>query len=65
MTPFSQLKVVSPRDDLPMVLGLMAGNDINQIPVVEGRLLRGMVHRGDVLRFIQVRQEIGTGATTH
>jgi hypothetical protein len=32
---------------------------------VEGNLLRGLIHRGDVIRYIQVRQEIGTGATTH
>ncbi|HLF76698.1 MAG TPA: hypothetical protein VJB57_04340 [Dehalococcoidia bacterium] len=37
----------------------MAGGDLNQLPVVEGKLVRGLIHRADVLRYIQVRQEIG------
>jgi CBS domain-containing protein len=65
MTPFAKLKTVSARDELPKVLGLMATDDINQVPLVEGNLLRGLIHRGDVIRYIQMRQEIGTGATTH
>ena len=60
MTPFSQLKTVTPKDDLTKVMALMAGGDLNQIPVVDGKLVRGLIHRGDVLRYIQVRQEIGS-----
>jgi Zn-dependent protease/CBS domain-containing protein len=63
MTPFSKLKTVGPRDSLPTVLAQMATDDINQVPLVEGSLLRGLIHRADVIRYIQVRQEIGTGAT--
>jgi Zn-dependent protease len=59
MTPFAQLKTVSAKDDLTRVMAMMAGGDLNQIPVVEGKLVRGLIHRADVLRYIQVRQEIG------
>ena len=65
MTPVSKLRTVSTKDELPQVLALMAGNDINQVPLMDGRLLRGLVHRADVLRYIQTRQEIGAGASTH
>jgi hypothetical protein len=43
----------------------MAAGDINQVPLVNGKLLVGLIHRSDVIRYIQVRQEIGTGATTN
>ena len=62
MTPFSELKTVAPKDDLTKVMALMAGGDLNQIPVVDGKLVRGLIHRADVLRYIQVRQEIGAPA---
>jgi len=64
MTPLSKLRTVGPGDDLPRVLAQMATGDINQVPLVEGRFLRGMIHRSDVLHYIQVRQEIGTGVST-
>jgi Zn-dependent protease/CBS domain-containing protein len=64
MTPFSQLKLVGMRDDLPKVLAQMATGDVNQVPLVDGRILKGLIHRADVIRYIQMRQEIGTGATT-
>ncbi len=64
MTPFSQLRKAEINDDLPAVLVLMTSGDINQVPLVEGNLLVGLIHRADVIRYIQVRQEIGTGATT-
>lgn len=62
MTPAASIKSVGLRDQLPQVLVLMAENDINQVPLMEGRWLRGMIHRGDVIRYIQVRQELGTPA---
>ena len=65
MTPFGELRTCSLRDDLPKVLSLMATGDINQVPLVDGKILLGLIHRGDVIRYIQMRQEIGAGATTH
>ncbi|HXH21347.1 MAG TPA: site-2 protease family protein [Dehalococcoidia bacterium] len=65
MTPASKLRTVTASDELARVLQIMAGNDINQVPLMEGRLLRGLIHRGDVVRYIQTRQEIGAGASTY
>ncbi len=65
MTPASRLHTVAPDENLQRVLRLMAEHDVNQLPVVYGRELVGMLNRGDVMRFIQLRQEVGdrTGAT--
>jgi CBS domain-containing protein len=58
MTPFAELRGVTMLDDLPTVLSVMAAGDVNQVPLMEGRLLLGLIHRSDVIRYIQVRQEI-------
>jgi Zn-dependent protease/predicted transcriptional regulator len=59
MTPATRLHTVGPNESLTRVLQMMAMYDVNQLPVVWGRELLGMLNRGDVLRFIQVRQEVG------
>ena len=59
MTPASRLHSVGPEESLAKVLQMMAMFDVNQLPVIYGRELVGMLNRADVLRFIQVRQEIG------
>jgi len=59
MTPASRLHTVAPDQNLQRVLRLMAEHDVNQLPVVYGRELVGMLNRGDVMRFIQLRQEVG------
>jgi len=61
MTPASRLHTVSPAESITNVLRLMALHDVNQLPVVQGRELVGMLNRGDVMRFIQVRQDLGAG----
>lgn len=61
MTPFSQLKTAEAKDELIKVLQDMTVADVNQIPLVEGKLLRGLIHRADVLRYIQMRQEFDYG----
>ena len=63
--PLTLPLTVGPRSQLPEVLALMATGDINQVPILDGRLLQGIVHRSDVLRYIQTRQQLGAGATTH
>jgi Zn-dependent protease len=59
MTPATRLHTVRASDSLASVLQLMAEHDVNQLPVVEGRALFGMLDRGDVMRFIQVRRDLG------
>jgi len=59
MTPVGRLHTVQPGDSLMHVLQVMAEHDVNQLPVVRGREIVGMLDRGDVMRFIQVRREVG------
>ena len=58
MTPYEKLRTVSMRDDLPQVLAQLAAGDVNQVPLIEGKQLLGIIHRSDVLRYIQAREEI-------
>jgi Zn-dependent protease len=58
MTPFSGLKTVNAKDDLATVMALMDNGNLNQIPLVEGKLLRGLILRADLLRYIHIRQEV-------
>lgn len=59
MTPRNRLKTVRPRDDLARVLQIMGESDINQVPLMEDGRIVGMVHRGDLIHYIQARQEVG------
>jgi len=56
MTPVERLRTVSADEDAMRVLQIMGEADVNQVPVVDGRLLVGIVTRGDILRLIQVRR---------
>lgn len=58
MTSFDRLHAVSPDDDLRHVLRLMAEQDVNQVPVVNGGRLVGLIGRADILRLIQTRREL-------
>ncbi len=58
MTPFVDLRSVTLLADVPAVLSLMAAADINQVPLLDGRTLLGLIHRSDVIRYIQTRQEM-------
>jgi Zn-dependent protease/CBS domain-containing protein len=58
MTPFEKLRTVSVSDDLREVLAQLGAGDVNQVPLVEGKELLGIIHRGDVFRYIQAREAI-------
>ena len=62
MTPATQLHTVAPGQRLTEVLHIMVERDINQLPVVRGREAIGMLDRADVMRFIQIRRELGEDA---
>ena len=55
MTPFEQLQTVASGEDARAVLQTLGEKNVNQVPVVDGRWLVGMVSRADILRLIQVR----------
>ncbi len=59
MTPTSQLKVIHPEQSAVSLLELMDEGDVNQLPVVEGSKVIGMVARDGLLHFLRVRTELG------
>lgn len=59
MTPREKLFVVHPQEDLGRALEIMAGNDVHQVPVMEGRVFLGFVTRADVLRLVQIKSDLG------
>ncbi len=59
MTPWEKLATVSAEDDGNTVLTYMNTHDVGQLPVVEGNRLAGMLRRSDIIRFMQVRSELG------
>jgi Zn-dependent protease/predicted transcriptional regulator len=63
MIPLSRLHVVSPQQTLSDVLPLMAGRDVNQLPVVQNGAPVGIVSRDAIVQYLEVRR--GLGLDTH
>jgi Zn-dependent protease/predicted transcriptional regulator len=61
MTPLSQVKSVSPNEDLSNILQILSQNDINQVPVVWENKVVGIVARDNLINFINTRQELQRG----
>jgi len=59
MTPWEKLATVSAEDDGNAVLAYLNTHDVGQLPVVEGDRVIGMLRRGDIIRFMQLRGELG------
>ena len=59
MIPLERLHVVSPQQSLNDVLPLMAGRDVNQLPVVQDGRLVGILSRDAIVRFLEVRRGLG------
>lgn len=59
MTPLALLKRVAPQDEAIDVLRRMDEADVNQMPVIEGDRLIGLVGRDQVLHLIRMRAELG------
>jgi Zn-dependent protease len=59
MTPVERLHTVASNEPATALLRMMGEKDVNQVPVVDGRRLIGIVSRGDVLRMLQVRRQVG------
>jgi Zn-dependent protease/CBS domain-containing protein len=58
MTPLSQVKSVSPNEDLSNILQILSENDINQVPVVWENEVVGIVGRDNLINFINTRNEL-------
>jgi len=59
LTPLEKLLKVGPEDDALDALELMVENDVNQMPVVEGEEVLGLIRRDHLLQFIRTRLELG------
>lgn len=59
MTPVEQLKSVQPTDEVLTILQRMDEEDVNQMPVVEGGVVVGMIGRDSLLHFLRTRSELG------
>jgi len=65
MTPSAKVRTVAPKTPILEVLQIMEGEDINQVPVVAGNRLEGMITRDHLLRVLSAKMELelqmGTG----
>jgi Zn-dependent protease/CBS domain-containing protein len=59
MIPLEKLHVVSPQQNLNDVLPLMAGRDVNQLPVLQDDRLVGLLSRDAIIRFLEIRRGLG------
>ncbi|MBI2864509.1 MAG: site-2 protease family protein [Chloroflexi bacterium] len=62
MSGAGQLKTILPEDDLSKAVQALAEEDLNQLPVVRGRSLVGMLTRSNLIRFLKIREELGLRA---
>jgi Zn-dependent protease/predicted transcriptional regulator len=58
MRPIHQLRTVTTDTPLMEALEMMSREDVNQLPVVSGGRLEGVVTRGQVLQYLQTRIEL-------
>ena len=63
MILLERLHVVSPQQNLNDVLPLMAGRDVNQLPVVQDGRPVGILSRDAIVRFMEVRRSLGLDET--
>ncbi|MDA1010448.1 MAG: site-2 protease family protein [Chloroflexi bacterium] len=59
MVPASEVATVEPATLVNSAVRLMAERDVHQLPVIEGGQLVGLLTRGDVLNYIQMRAQFG------
>ena len=59
MIPLARLHVATPQQSLSDVLPLMAGRDVNQLPVVDHGAPVGILSRDAIVRYLEVRGSLG------
>jgi CBS domain containing-hemolysin-like protein len=59
MTPREKLEAVSLHDNGNQILNSLTAKDIHQVPVMDGEKIAGIICRTDILRFLQLRSELG------
>ena len=58
MRPLSELHSVPPESDVMSALKTMSQYDLNQLPVISGRHLDGVLSRADVIGYLQTHAEL-------
>jgi signal-transduction protein with cAMP-binding, CBS, and nucleotidyltransferase domain len=59
MTPRDKLEAVSLDSDGSDILNSLTTKEIHQVPVMDGDKVEGIICRTDILRFIQIRKDLG------
>ncbi len=65
MRPLEELHVITPDTQVLDALKIMAGNDVNQLPVVANGTLQGIVSRSHLVQLLQARSELQLPAAPH
>jgi Zn-dependent protease/CBS domain-containing protein len=58
MRPLEDLHIITPDTQVTDALKLMAGNDVNQLPVVTNGTLQGVVSRSQLMQLLQAQSEL-------
>ena len=58
MRPLEKLHIITPDTQVLDALNLMAGNDVNQLPVVANGALQGVFSRSQLMQLLQARSEL-------
>ena len=62
MRPLEELHIITPDTQVLDALKLMAGKDVNQLPVVANGTLQGIVSRSQLVQLLQARSELQLSA---
>ena len=65
MRPLDELHIITPDTQVLDALKLMAGNDVNQLPVVANGTLQGIVSRSHLMQLLQARSDLQSRASHH
>ncbi|MGB9402816.1 MAG: site-2 protease family protein [Candidatus Acidiferrales bacterium] len=60
MVPLEKVSSIDPNSELWKALEKMGGDGINQMPVVRGNDVVGMLSRGDIVKYLQTLRQVAT-----
>lgn len=58
MRPLNKLQTIGPNTPLSEALERMARDDVNQLPVVSGSRIAGVLSRGNIMQLLRTRAEL-------